>query len=38
VSESGASISWKFVLVEIVIVALMVLLMIMEKKGAISLS
>ncbi len=37
-SESGASISWKFVLLEIVIVAMMVILMIMEKKGAISLS
>jgi hypothetical protein len=38
VSESGVSISWKFVLLEIVVVAIMVALMIMEKKGAISLS
>ncbi len=38
VSESGVSTSWKFVLLEIVVVAIMVALMIMEKKGAVSLS
>ena len=38
VSESGASISWKFILLEIVVVTIMVILMIMERKGAISLS
>jgi len=37
-SESGVSLSWKYVLVEIVVVAAMVVMMIMEKKGAISLS
>jgi hypothetical protein len=37
-SESGVSLSWKYVLIEIVVVAAMVVMMIMEKKGAISLS
>ena len=38
VSESGVYLSWKFVVLEIVVVAIMVVLMIMEKKGAVSLS
>jgi len=36
-SKSGASLSWKYVLLEITIMALMVLFVILEKKGAISL-
>jgi len=37
-SESGVSLSWKYVMIEIIVIAAMVVLMIMEKKGAISLS
>ena len=36
-SKSGASLSWKYVLLEITVMALMVLFVILEKKGAISL-
>ena len=36
-SKSGVSLSWKYVLLEITVMALMVLFVILEKKGAISL-
>ena len=36
-SERGTSLSWKYVLSEITVIAVIVLLMILEKKGAISL-
>ena len=38
ISETGTSLSWKYVLLEIIVIAIMVLLMILEKKGAVSLS
>jgi len=36
-SKRGTSISWKYVLLEITVIAVIVLLIILEKKGAISL-
>jgi len=36
-SKSASSISWKYVLLEIMVVAVIVLLVILEKQGAISL-
>jgi len=36
-SKSGVSLSWKYVLIEITVMAVMVLFVILEKKGAISL-
>ncbi|MEA3419077.1 MAG: hypothetical protein U9Q90_06715 [Campylobacterota bacterium] len=36
--ESGVAYSWKYVSLEIIVTVAMVILMIMEKKGAISLS
>ncbi|SFV57404.1 hypothetical protein MNB_SV-9-586 [hydrothermal vent metagenome] len=37
VSKKDVSLSWKYVLLEITVLAVIVLLMILEKKGAISL-
>ena len=36
-SKRGTTLSWKYVLLEIMVIAIIVLLMILEKKGAISL-